>query len=239
VLEAFIDESGTHKGAPSLSVAGWVAHHGYWKRFLSRWGEKRQFHAKDPRYDSSRAALYDAILDSQLEGFVSWIKPEHYKKHADPLFKSAIGNAYAVCTFNVALGIFKFARTNRMGKVAFIIESGQSNVEFIRQVLEGMKAKERFGVASVAVASKEDFVQLCTADFLAYSRTSDQGWFEEFVASGLVAEDYVTPERLVRMSDDLLRRYKILKRTKQLLQAEKRRVVYSANDANAKGKASE
>jgi hypothetical protein len=41
------------------------------------------------------------------------------------------------------------------------------------------------------------------------------------------------------MSDDLLRRYKILKRTKQLLQAEKRRVVYSANDANAKGKASE
>lgn len=223
MLEAFIDESGTHKGSPITAVAGWVAQHIYWKKFLSQWGEK-PFHAKDSKCDPLKYVIYGTITESNLIGFVAWMKPEDYKNHANPLFKSAIGNACAVCTFDCALGICKFASKNRLGKVAFVIEDGQPNAQFIRQVLDGMKKHERLGIASVALASKKDVVQLRTADFLAHSCTSEPKWFHTLVDSGLVANDYFTSERIVRMSGDLLKRYKLIKYNQQLLKAEKRKM---------------
>jgi hypothetical protein len=220
VFEAFIDESGTHKGAPVIGVAGWVAQRAFWKRFLSYWDD-RYFHAKEPKCAPLKPALYDAIVDSQLEGFVAWMTPDDYQANASPLFKSAIGNAYAVCTFDCALGICKFARDQKMGPVAFVIEDGQPNSEFVREVLEGMKAKHRFGIASVATASKRDFVELCTADFLAHSLTSDPTWFTRLRDSGLVAEDHITPARMKKMSAELTEKRRILKHQKNLLKRQR------------------
>lgn len=236
MLEAFLDESGTHKGSHIVAVAGWVAHHGYWKKFLSQWGD-RPFHAKDSKCDPLKYGLHDAIVDSDLNGFVAWMKPEDYGNHANPVFKSAIGNACAVCTFDCALGICKFAGKHRLGKVAFVIEDGQPNARFIQQVLDGMKERERLGIASVTLASKKDFVQLCTADFLAHSCTSEPEWFRTLVDSGLVANDYITSERMVRMSNQLLHKYKLMKYNQGLLKAERRKnkaETHSMNDVNAK-----
>jgi hypothetical protein len=36
-MAALIDESGTHKGSPSLSVAAVVGAHWQWRKFLSYW----------------------------------------------------------------------------------------------------------------------------------------------------------------------------------------------------------
>jgi hypothetical protein len=218
VFEAFVDESGTHKGASIVGVAAWAAHRAYWKRFVSWWGD-RQFHAKDPKCSALKQGLFDAIQGSHLEGFVAWMKPQDYQAYASHLFKSAIGNAYAVCTFNCALGICKFAQKENLGPVAFVIEGGQPNAEWIREVLEGMKEKPRYGITSVAVVKKHDYVQLYTADFLAHSCTSNQDWFQRFRGTGRVLEDHITPNRMRKMSDDLVKRYKILKRNKELLRA--------------------
>jgi hypothetical protein len=220
VFEAFIDESGTHKGAPVVGVAGWAAQRAFWKRFLSYWDD-RYFHAKEPKCAPLKPALYDAIVDSRLEGFVAWMKPEDYREHTTPFFKSAMGNAYAVCTYACALGICRFARDKKMGPVAFVIEDGQPNSEWVREVLEGMKTKRHFGIASVATASKRDFVELCTADFLAHSLTSDPTWFTRLGGSGLVAEDHITPARMKKMSAELAAKHRILRYQKNLLKRQR------------------
>jgi hypothetical protein len=37
MIEAYIDESGTHHGAPLLAVAAYFAPHGTWGRFKRDW----------------------------------------------------------------------------------------------------------------------------------------------------------------------------------------------------------
>ena len=221
-MEAFLDESGTHSGSPIVGVAGWVGAHWQWSKFLSHWGEK-PFHAKDPRCEPLKHGLAEAIEFAELDGFVAWMQPEDYEPNSDPVFRSAIGNAYAVCAFDCVLGICKFVPRHTTAKTAFVIEDGQSNSKFIREVLDGMKAKRSdLGIASVGLAGKKDFVQLITADFLAYSRTSDPKWFEVLMSTGHVAEDHITGDRMRRMSDELLRRYRILKYRKQLLKRQRK-----------------
>jgi hypothetical protein len=194
VMEAFVDESGTHKGAPTISVAAWVGGHWQWKKFLSYWDSK-QFHAKDPKCGPLKQALFEAIRFGELEDFTAWMKPEDYAKHATPHFRTGLGNPYSVCTFACAIGVCKFCKDNNLGKVAFVIEEGQPNVAFVRETLEYMKTQERFGIASIATAGKKDFVQLCTADFLAHSRSSSEQWFEAFYGTGRVWQDHVTAEK--------------------------------------------
>jgi len=195
VFEAFVDESGTHKGASVLSVAAMVGAHWQWKKFLSYW-DNRYFHAKESKCAPLKPALFDAIQFSELEGFTAWMKPEDYEDHTTARFRSSMGNAYAMCTFACAIGVCKFARDAKLGKVAFIIESGQPNVEWIKSVLEYMHAKERYGIASVAVAKKKDFVQLCTADFLAHSRSSDLTWYQRLFDTCRVSSAHLKSDKL-------------------------------------------
>ncbi len=50
MIEAFVDESGTHRGSPILSVGLFGGTHDNWKIFLDKWGD-RYFHAKEsPKY---------------------------------------------------------------------------------------------------------------------------------------------------------------------------------------------
>jgi hypothetical protein len=221
VMEAFIDESGTHKGAPTISVAAWVGAHWQWKKFLSYWDDK-YFHAKDPKCAPLKQALFEAIGFGELEGFTAWMNPEDYAKHATAHFRSGLGNPYSVCAFACAIGVCKFCKDNNLGKVAFAIEDGQPNVEFVRETLEYMKTKERFGIASVATASKKDSVQLCTADFLAHSRSSSEEWFGTFYDTGRVWQDHVTPEKVMRMSRQITEGLKRMKRNRRLLKTRER-----------------
>lgn len=235
VMEAFMDESGTHKGSPTVSVAAVVGAHWQWRRFLSFWDD-RYFHAKDPRCAPRKHGLFEAMQDSELKSFVAWIKPEDYRAHATAHFRSGLGNAYAVCAFASAMGVCKFCRDNNLGKIAFVLESGQPNVEFVRQTLEYMQTKERYRIASVAVANKKDFVQLCTADFVAHSRTSDEEWFGFLYDSGRVSQDHITSEKLARMSSQITEAVNRFKRNRRLLRTRDNGGPTLGNDdANAKG----
>jgi hypothetical protein len=216
VMEAFIDESGTYKDASIVNVAAWVGAHWQWKKFLSYWDD-RYFHARDPKCAPLKQALFEAIGFGELRGFTAWMEPKNYADHATAHFRSALGNPYSVCAFACAMGVCKFCKRDNLGKVAFVIEDGQPNVEFVRETLEFMKCKERFGIASIAIASKKDFVQLCTADFLAHSRSSNGRWFDALYDTERVYQDHVTPERVVRMSRQLTEGIKRMKRERKLL----------------------
>lgn len=202
VIEAFIDESGTHKGSPLVAVGAVIGAHWQWRKFLSMWDDK-PFHAKERKYDPLKPALFDAFQECELEGFVASMIPDDYEKHANKHFRSGLGNPYSVCTFACAVGVSKYCKDNNLGEIAFVIEAGQPNVNFVRETLEYMQTKERYRIASVAVAPKEKFVQLCTADFLSHSRTSEPEWFSNLHATNHVWIDEIGPEKIVRMSKQI------------------------------------
>jgi hypothetical protein len=237
VMEAFVDESGTHRGSPIVSVAAWAGAQWQWKKFLSHWGHK-SFHARKPQYAPLKHGLFQAIEFGELEGFTAWMNPSDYNIHTAQQFRNVMGNAYAMCAYACAIGVCRFARKKKLGKVAFIIEDGQPNIDFVREVLEHMKAKEHFGIASVATASKKDFVQLCTADFLAHSRTSDEEWFERLDDTGRISVARITPHALGKMSEDVTQNLEKMRHQKLLLKKQ-RKVIKSQNDANAKDKAAQ
>jgi len=237
VMEAFVDESGTHRGAPIISVAAWAGAHWQWQKFLSHWDDKH-FHAKEPKCAPLKHGLLQAIEFGELEGFTTWMQPDHYDANTANQFRSVMGNAYAICAYACALGVCKFAHNHKLGKVAFVIEAGQPNVAFVRQTLEHMMVKEHFGIASVAIAPKEEFVQLCTADFLAHSRTSDEKWFERLENTGRVSVAQIMPTALTKASDSLLQGLEKMRHQKIILKKQKK-AVHSTNDPNAKGKAAQ
>ena len=218
VMEAFLDESGTHEGSAIVCVSAWVGARYQWKKFLSYWDGK-YFHAKERKCNPLRQALFEAINFGELEGFTAWMHPQDYS-YANDHMKSGLGNPYSLCTFACAMGVSKFCRTNDLGKVAFVVEDGQPNIEFVRSTLEYMMTKDRLGIASVAVAKKKDFVQLCTADFLAYSRSSDPEWSQAFANTGRVWEDQITHEKVFRMSRQITDGLKRKKRERRLLKTQ-------------------
>jgi len=201
-----------------VCVAAVVGAQWQWRRLLSYWDD-RYFHAKDPKCAARKHGLFDAMQDSQLESFVAWIRPEDYYAHATAHFKSGLGNGYSVCAFASAIGVCTFCRENNLGKVAFVIESGQPNINFVRETLEYMQTKERYGIESVTVAQKKEYVQLCTADFVgvAHSRTSDENWYQRLYDSGRVSHERVTPEKLGRMSGQISQNLKRLRQRRRSL----------------------
>jgi hypothetical protein len=228
-MEAFLDESGTHKGASVVTVSGWVGAHWQWKKFLSHWDSK-PFHAKDPKCEPLKHGLFEAIKFAELKGFSAWMKPQDYENQMNPIVKSQMGNAYANCTFACALGICKYCQANKMGKIAFVIEAGQPNARWIKFVLERLQDRSEFkgidlGIASVATATKQDFIQLCAADFLAHSRTSAPKWFDTLYESERVSQQHITAQKLATFSEGMFKAWKAHKRHGKL-----------ETNANAKGK---
>jgi hypothetical protein len=218
VIEAFIDESGTHKEAARVSVAAVIGAPSQWQQFFSHWGDKH-FHAKENKYSPLKLTLLDAMQQGELESFVAWVETKDFHSHASAHFKSGLGNAYAVCAFASALGVCKFCKDNNLGKVSFVIEEGQPNVEFVQSALDYMKTKDRYGIASVAVAKKKDCVQLCTADFVAHSTSTDNEWFGHLWDTGRLSQEHITAEKLTRMSLQITEGLRLMRRERRLVRS--------------------
>jgi hypothetical protein len=151
------------------------------------------------------------------------MNPEDFKPNSTALFRSGIGNAYSLCAFACLLGMSKLAERPKTAKMAIVIEDGQTNAKFVRDTMESLKEKRQdLAIASVSLASKADFVQLVSADFLAHSRTSDERWFNTLIQTGQVQHDRIGPDKVERMSEQLQGRYKYIKREKELQRTERR-----------------
>jgi Protein of unknown function (DUF3800) len=196
VLWAYLDESGTHKGARVLSVAGYVGTKKEWNLFEKNWSGClagtgiEYFHANSPKCDFLRPDLALSITKRNLRGMLCAIDPEIYNKQTSHQFKSTLGNAYAICTFSCALSIVTYAQQNNLGRVTFVIEAGQPNAEFIERMLKSMMADDEHKIAGVMLANKKDFVPLQTADFLSHvfstNGDNEKAWFEYLVKFGKI-----------------------------------------------------
>jgi hypothetical protein len=204
VLEAFVDESGTHAGATVLSVGACVAKHNQWARFLEKWGTP-SFHAKDPYSDSLKPKLAELMERCSITSVVCFVKPGDYEGHASAQWKGALGNAYAACVFACAGTICK-AATSSSQSVSFFVEDGQPNSEWVERVLKSMAHELEWKncIANITLATKKDFLQLHAADFLSHSwSTGDPIWCKRLFENGNTYETCLTPQQLVTNSEQL------------------------------------
>ena len=166
-LDAFLDESGTHSGAAILSVGACVGTHKQWRSFLKLWKEPH-FHSREQSSGPLKPMLLQAITESRLHCFVAFIEPKDYRRDAGVRLKAGLGNAYAACLVSCVVAICRSAKK----PVAFAIEDGQPNSEWVRRVVQGMAYMSEWRDCIHAVAlipQKSSFTQLHVADFLAHS----------------------------------------------------------------------
>ncbi len=193
MLDAFLDESGTHPETPVLSVGGFYGSKQQWDIFRQQWEPRSEgFHAKG----SSRRfpELCSAIEHSKINGVLLTIGKETYKTYANAHLKTAVGNAYSVCAFLCAIQICVAANNT---PVSIVLEQGQPNLSFVKNILEDMIDAGEWSIAAVDSAQKSDFIELHTADFLSHIASShDVAWMQRLFDSRRLVHGHVTEKML-------------------------------------------
>jgi hypothetical protein len=212
VLEAYLDESGTHAGANLLCVAGYVGNRKEWFAFEEKWQKEIDraklscFHAKDPKCGILKLPLIEAIENRNLTGFICSVRPEIFNLYAGVQYRSKLGNAYSACTLHVAKAVFDMTRDRKLGPILFYIEDGQPNAKFVERTLKLLLNNRQFPVAGVTLGRKDEFLPLQTADFLAHSYSvKDQPWLDLLLRGRKVHGREMTAEHLINASTEMIK----------------------------------
>ncbi|MGO9622572.1 MAG: hypothetical protein ACLPT6_14345 [Desulfobaccales bacterium] len=210
VLEAYLDESGTHVGANLLCVAAYVGNRKEWLAFEEKWQKEIDraklscFHAKEPKSRLLKLPLIEAIENRNFTGFICSVRPEVFNLHAGPQYRSSLGNAYSACTLTVAKGVFDLTKDKKLGPILFYIEDGQPNARFVERTLRLLLNNRQFPVAGVFLGRKDEFLPLQTADFLAHSYAiKDQPWLDLLLRRRKVHGGEMTAEHLINASREI------------------------------------
>ena len=95
VLQAFLDESGTHPETPVVGVAGFYGSEQQWDAFKGFWCvAPEDFHAKNS--PAMFGDICSAIERSEVNGVLLTIGKSAYTEFANAHLKTAVGNAYSV-----------------------------------------------------------------------------------------------------------------------------------------------
>ena len=194
MFQAYLDESGTHKEASLVVVAGWVGSGKSWKYFIREWKSHLKnahisyFHAKDPRCESLKVPLARIILKRNLHGVAWLVNSLDFKNNTSQKFRSKFGNAYSTCAFLCAGLISKLAKEHGWGSIALVYEAGQSNTDFVFRIMNAIiEEKEYHKINSINFLNKKDpgAIPLQAADFLSHViSTNETKWIKKFEDSG-------------------------------------------------------
>lgn len=200
VIQAYIDESGTHTDtdAPAVCVAcyfassiKWAAFEKDWKPVLEHHGIKC-FQAKNREHDIIRPFLADIIEGCKLRGVVTAVNRKTYDAYASAQTKSLLGDAYGACMSNCVIKVCRLGKELYPGSsVKFFIAAGQPKNEHIVLKLNSMTGNSFDShcapIAGATLADKEDITPLQTADFLSHVySTQDTAWINRLTSRGLI-----------------------------------------------------
>lgn len=210
MIEAYLDESGSHRGANVLCVAGYAGTREEWLIFIEEWGQQLNrfgisyFHGKSPKCDILKPYLVKAIKKRNLRGVVCSVSLEDYNSYAGEHFKSTLGNAYAICAFMCGIEFEKWTRKNNLGQLSIALEHGQPNVDFVERIFKSMMSDENSIISNVSVAKKKELMPLQTADLLSHvCGTDDRSCFESLMQSGNVVHAHLTPKSIAETSQEV------------------------------------
>jgi len=207
MLEAYLDESGTHKGSPIVVVAGWLGDRKVWKSFIKEWNSHLRaagishFHAKDPKCESLKKPLIKAILKRNLLGVVCSVAPLEFQNNASDRYKSKLGNTYSACAY-ICSGLISKITKKTGHDVALVFEAGQPNGNSIHETITAIMedtdiSRHRF--ASIDFLSKDHpgAIPLQAADFLAHViANGETEWIRQFKESGRLYPVRMSAEKL-------------------------------------------
>lgn len=208
VIEAYFDESGTHRGSPILCVAASFARHLTWASFERKWSKilrdnnTQRFHSKDPSCDFLWPHPAILIKEHQIFNMVCSVNPDIYREYASVKMRSQM-DAYSTCACACALEVSDYARINNLGRVAMVLEVGQPNGERVARSLGGLFADPNFLVSSVSLVAKQDFIQLNVPDFLSHICSTSSPWFDALLNSGGTRHISLHKQALERFSSDM------------------------------------
>jgi hypothetical protein len=199
VLDAFVDEAGTNKQCPCVTVAGFYGNRDQWRMFRESWKPKSVgFHAL--RHEERFPALCSAIEASQVSGIWVTLWKKDYEKLATEHMKSFMGNPYAICAFMCVMEICEQVKT----PTAIVLEQGQPNFPFVRRMLEQMMDSGQLCISSVTPAMKKDFIELHPADFAAHcGSTYDKPPLKRLMDAGRLLHGHITREMLEGIAPQL------------------------------------
>lgn len=214
MLEAYLDESGTHDGAPVLCVAGYVGKREQWLKYEEEWlpiiNESRVscFHAVEAECDRLRPSLATAIDKGRFFGVTYSVKPDIFNSYATDQLKNEMGNAYAVCAVYCALVICRVAYAMKLGPVSFIYELGQPNDELVIRSLKtlSMHNDPEMNIIYAGLGRKKDVHPLAAADFLAHVtgtqdyNANDASWYEHLTHPSKVLHIELSKDKIIETS---------------------------------------
>ncbi len=229
VLEAYLDESGTHDGAPILCVAGYVGKREQWLAYEKEWLPEFKnsglscFHAVDSKCDRLRLPLAAAIDKGKFFGVIYSVKPTAFNSLAPDKLKREMGNAYAVCAVYCAFVIFRIAHELKLGPISFVYEAGQPNDELVLRSIKTLQMHKdpKMPVAGVTLGTKEEHHPLAAADFLSHVcgthtyNKIDRDWYNYLTLYPKVLHEELSKERIIETSKIVDEYLDIKRRTKE------------------------
>jgi len=189
VLKVFMDETGTHDGAPMVAVGAVIADARVWREWTKDWDRAKKpakvYHATDcanlrgewegwsaVHRDEYVKALLPVIAKHQLRGVVVGIDMPAYEKAmaAHPHLKGMFGTPYSGCFQWAVQSIIGDAiNSNRKQRVAFVHEENAYKGEALEAFDWVRRNKARSeAMVSFSFGSKADYVPLQAADIVAY-----------------------------------------------------------------------
>jgi len=183
VLHAYLDESNTHAGAQITCSAGYVFTHEGCKQFYKEWNPYLlskgldEFHATEVCIRKDAPEIFNTLRNlierTTEKGFIRFILSDDLNSlKKKPEFQQFTGSGYSLLTLSCMRQIAEYAKS-RGDEVWYFIEAGDSNEEefrgFIRQIEDSPELKDVFAFYQANLLSKEDGIQLQSADLAAWS----------------------------------------------------------------------
>lgn len=192
MMAAYLDESGTHDGAP-MCVAGYLFTAPQARQFNKKWAKVREregigyFHTKDASNPSRgelkdksparvlalRKELIALIRERMLYGAAVVMSVDEYTGKAPPGFIAHYGNAYTAC-LHLCLGLLVtwVKKSSYKGRIAYFFESGHEHQneanERFQNIARSTAAKDDWRYTSHSFVSKKEHPPCDAADFLAW-----------------------------------------------------------------------
>jgi hypothetical protein len=193
VLNAYVDESGTHEGAPITLMGGLVADADTWAKFDADWLEILDY-IRVPYFHASQLAavkgIYKELAIDEVQRNYLWNRlPEVIEKHKPLAFlagvfikdyksvglfydTAAFTSPYHFCFHNCLQHVVAWSKKNRNGEpVNFVLsEQNEYKKESLRAFYEDYKTKSLYSqqLGALSFASMVTTRPLQGADMLLY-----------------------------------------------------------------------
>jgi hypothetical protein len=184
MLCAFLDESGTHKGAPVMCVTGVLFHEKGVNRLRTAWQRElanaglSHFHMTEYfHFGSQFREMGEGNADALYKRLIAIINQSCLGSRTvcvrpfgifDVFRQKRRYTQYTICAFACIELLYRMAKTFGHKTLSLFIENGHNNIGELKLALKAKRAQGWCGVTEYQIAGKQGPCHIQTADICAY-----------------------------------------------------------------------